>query len=87
MSGSVQQFEEYHKEGLRAVPEERLLLETNSPYLRPKGAELKQEGGENSPMLLGEVAQLVGDIVRAESGVILRLTHHNAQTFFQSLLG
>ncbi|GFO42938.1 3'-5' ssDNA/RNA exonuclease tatd, partial [Plakobranchus ocellatus] len=53
-SGLVSSFEEHQKQGLRAVPGDRLLLETDSPYL-PTGG----RGVGNTPHHVGDVAKLV----------------------------
>lgn len=63
---------------LKRVPDERLLLETDSPYLAP----IPFRGGENSPGLLPMAAQ----ILAAERGMTLaglcELTTANAEKFY-----
>ncbi|GFO22997.1 3'-5' ssDNA/RNA exonuclease tatd [Plakobranchus ocellatus] len=56
-SGLVSSFEDHQKQGLRAVPGDRLLLETDSPYLPTVG-----RGVGNSPHHVGHVAMLVSQV-------------------------
>ena len=53
-------FDQSQKQALRTVPSDRILLETVSPYLTPRGIH------NNSPVYLGEVAERVSTI-RGES--------------------
>ncbi|GFN91564.1 3'-5' ssDNA/RNA exonuclease tatd [Plakobranchus ocellatus] len=55
-SDLVDSFNEHQKRGLEAVPANRLLLETDAPYLTPN---LYIKGRVNTPHRIGEVATLV----------------------------
>ena len=63
---------------LKKVPTERLLLETDSPYLAP----IPFRGGENTPGLLPMAAQMLA----VERGMTLEelcgVTTMNAETFY-----
>ena len=43
---------------IRAIPEDRILLETDAPYLTPTS----HKGQKNEPAFMAEVAQTVADI-------------------------
>ena len=53
----VETFDEEQKDAMRAIPLDRLLLETDSPHLPPRGHR------RNNPALLGEVATTVADVL------------------------
>ncbi|XP_046571315.1 uncharacterized protein LOC124279539 [Haliotis rubra] len=75
-TGRVQGFKSGQVAGLRAVPGDRLLLETDSPYMPPKGYRV------NSPALLC----LIGDMVAGKRGMstkeLLVATTANAAQLF-----
>ena len=54
---AVAKFDNQQKEALRSIPKERLLVETDSPYMRPNG------GGTNTPAFLGDVANDIAPYV------------------------
>ncbi|MCL6451546.1 MAG: TatD family hydrolase [Acetobacteraceae bacterium] len=58
----------------RAIPLERLLLETDCPYLAPE----PHRGGRNEPAFLVEVARRVAELWGLELWELARLTTQNA---------
>lgn len=56
------------------VPEDRLLIETDSPYLPPQ----KHRGGQNEPAFITEVAGKVAECFRLLPEDIARITYRNA---------
>jgi TatD DNase family protein len=64
------------REGLRAVPENRLLLETDAPYLSV------QPIRTNTPAYLGDVASLVAQHRRADLELVLETTLANAKRLY-----
>lgn len=67
------------REALAVIPDERLLIETDSPYLAP----VPHRGRENHPGYLALVAARVAAERRREVEAIARLTAENARTFFR----
>ena len=61
------------------VPDDRLLLETDSPYLAP----MPYRGKENHPGLLGLVAAQVAEIRRQSIAELCELTARNGRNFFR----
>ena len=47
-------FNHFHLEGLRSVTHDRILVETDSPYMPVEG-----ENHANTPAYIGDVAQLI----------------------------
>ncbi len=62
------------KDALRVVPDDRLLLETDSPYLTPAGA----GGGRNEPAHVKYVADAVAELRGVSGEQIAALTSSNA---------
>ena len=76
-TGLVQHFNRASKEALRRLPEDKLLLETDSPYFRIGGRH------NSSPALLGMVANMVADIRGQEWKEILGVALRNASLLYQ----
>jgi TatD DNase family protein len=63
---------------LRGVPHERLLLETDSPYLAPPGAKSRR----NTPANLPLIAELLAPIWGLSAHDLMRLTQANTLSLF-----
>jgi TatD DNase family protein len=63
---------------LRLVPEDRLLVETDSPYLAP----VPHRGRRNEPAHVGRVAEAVAGHLGAEVADVARLTTENARRLY-----
>lgn len=63
---------------LREVPDERLLIETDSPYLAP----VPYRGRRNEPAHVVHVAEAVGRHLDQEPAAVARLTTGNARRFY-----
>jgi len=64
---------------LSHVPLDRLMLETDAPFLAPEG----RRGGRNEPAFLTALAQEVARIKGADVGAVCDQTTQNAKTFFR----
>jgi TatD DNase family protein len=64
---------------LRAVPDERLLIETDSPYLAP----VPLRGKRNEPSFLAHTCAAVARIRNTTAEQVANLTCHNAQRFYR----
>ena len=74
----VTSFNLEQQEGLRAVPFDRLLLETDSPYMP-----VEAENRVNTPAYLGDVAECVSRIRRMNVRELLAVTTSNGQQLYQ----
>ncbi|MGD2044610.1 MAG: TatD family hydrolase [Gemmatimonadota bacterium] len=63
---------------LREVPRDRLLVETDSPYLAP----VPHRGRRNEPAWVVEVAEAVAGLLDIDPGEVARLTTENACRFY-----
>ena len=60
------------------IPEEKLLLETDSPYLPPES----KRGEVNTPLNLSEIASKVSEVRNIPVEEILEITYNNANKLF-----
>lgn len=69
------------REALELIPLNRLLLETDSPYLAP----IPYRGKTNEPAYLVEVAKKVAEIKDIELAALSEVLEQNARQFFRKL--
>ena len=67
------------RETARGIPEDRLLVETDCPYLTPK----PYRGRVNEPAYVARVAEVLAEARGAEAGVLAAATFANARRVFQ----
>jgi len=76
ISGLAARFDEVQKSAVRGIPADRLLVETDSPYLRVLSKK------ENTPAYVGEVANTVAQIRKWTLRDILRTTAENGRRLY-----
>jgi TatD DNase family protein len=70
------------RELVRLIPADRLLIETDAPYLLPRDIRPKPAHRRNEPMYLGHVCAAVADARGETTAVTASLTAENAKIFF-----
>ncbi|MCF2949220.1 TatD family hydrolase [Paraglaciecola aquimarina] len=72
------------RDAITSLPLERLLLETDAPYLRPKGLanNRKLDKGNNEPAYLPFIAQQVADLMQVDLTVLNQASLNNTQQLF-----
>jgi TatD DNase family protein len=72
------------QEAVKHLPLDRLLLETDSPYLRPKGLpnNRKLDRGSNEPAYLPFIAEQLANIMERELGVVQAHSVANSRNLF-----
>ena len=76
-TGAVESFSEEQTAGLQSVPMKRLLLETDSPYMKPGG------GTVNTPAFIGDVASFVASKLQVSVQYLLRETVKNGLLLYR----
>jgi len=70
-------------EAVRRIPRDRLLVETDAPYLAP----VPHRGKRNEPAFVVEVARRLGEVLGLSLDEVARLTTENAVRVFGPRLG
>ncbi len=70
------------QELLKDIPADRLLLETDAPYLLPRNLQPKPSGRRNEPAYLPWVLTMVAQCLGTPAGTIATHTSANARRFF-----
>ena len=85
LSGLTTKFLDCQKVGLKAVQVGKI-IETDSPHLVMRGADVRGELPHNSPMYFGAVARMISAIMEEGPGDVLEAIYYNAMNFLQLLL-
>lgn len=67
---------------VKKIPSDRLLLETDAPYLLPRNMGDKKRSGRNEPKNLAHIARYIADIVGKDPDVLAEETFSASVTFF-----
>lgn len=70
------------QQALRYIPADRLLLETDAPYLLPRTMQPKPKSRRNEPAYLPVIAQMVARLTNRTMDELATLTWQNSQQLF-----
>lgn len=66
------------RKAVKKIPLERIVLETDCPYLAPKGSVNKLNSSLNLPIIISEIAKIKG----ISEDTVTNITYHNAKKLF-----
>ena len=72
-------------DAMQYIPIDRLLIETDAPYLMPKALEKELKTRRNEPCFLPHVAQAVAEYKKIDIGELALITSQNAERLFFKL--
>ena len=68
---------------MRYAPLDRLLIETDAPYLLPRDLPEKPSGRRNEPSVLPHIARALASQMGEDPDVVARATTANAERLFR----
>ena len=68
------------RETIKDIPLERLMIETDCPYLIPRN--IKVKGNRNEPSFLPHIASEIASLMHVDEKVLIKQTYENAINFF-----
>ena len=71
------------KEIVSIIPDDRLMIETDAPYLLPRTIKPKPKTRRNEPMYLPEVLRVTAEARGQSEAHVAKITTENAQRFFE----
>ena len=70
------------RKSIKNIPLDKLMIETDSPYLIPRNLDIKPENNRNEPSYLPHIAKEIADIINIDSSKLIDITYKNSINFF-----
>ena len=70
------------RKSLINIPLDKLMIETDCPYLIPKNLEEKPKNNRNEPAFLPHIAKEISTLMNVDINQLLKKTYENSINFF-----
>jgi TatD DNase family protein len=70
------------RELVKAIPSDRLMMETDAPFLTPRNMPMKPKDGRNEPAFLTHVLKTLADCLGKPANLVALETTETARKFF-----
>ena len=70
------------RKSIKNIPLDKLMIETDSPYLIPRNLIIKPKNNRNEPSYLPHIAKEIADIINIDLSKLIDITYKNSISFF-----